>query len=124
MLRRPTSAPADLPRHGLAYEERVTKAELRSLDALLPAEMAVKAEDIGVAKAGMNPVTTLALADPGLRTRVVLVGDRRCTVRLRVGDVASFLLHNLLPVTIGNMIGGAGLVGATYWFVYLRRRAS
>ncbi|HSJ63198.1 MAG TPA: formate transporter FocA [Gemmatimonadaceae bacterium] len=35
----------------------------------------------------------------------------------------SFLLHNLLPVTIGNMIGGAVLVGATYWFVYLRRRS-
>lgn len=29
---------------------------------------------------------------------------------------------NLLPVTIGNVIGGAGLVGAVYWFVYLRRR--
>jgi formate transporter len=35
----------------------------------------------------------------------------------------SFLLHNLLPVTIGNMIGGAVLVGATYWFVYLRRKS-
>jgi formate transporter len=33
---------------------------------------------------------------------------------------AGFLLHNLLPVTIGNMIGGVLLVGATYWFVYLR----
>lgn len=33
-----------------------------------------------------------------------------------------FLLHNLLPVTIGNVIGGVVLVGATYWFVYLRTR--
>jgi formate/nitrite transporter len=33
-----------------------------------------------------------------------------------------FLLHNLLPVTIGNIIGGAVLVGAVYWFVYLRKR--
>jgi formate/nitrite transporter len=31
-----------------------------------------------------------------------------------------FLLHNLLPVTIGNVIGGAVLVGAVYWFIYLR----
>lgn len=31
-----------------------------------------------------------------------------------------FLLANLLPVTIGNIIGGAVLVGAVYWFVYLR----
>jgi formate/nitrite transporter len=35
----------------------------------------------------------------------------------------AFLLHNLLPVTIGNVVGGAGLVGLVYWFVYLRGRA-
>jgi formate transporter len=29
------------------------------------------------------------------------------------------LLSNLLPVTIGNIIGGAFLVGIVYWFVYL-----
>jgi formate transporter len=34
----------------------------------------------------------------------------------------SFLADNLLPVTIGNVIGGGLLVGAVYWFVYLRRR--
>jgi formate transporter len=28
--------------------------------------------------------------------------------------------QNLIPVTVGNIIGGAGLVGAVYWFVYLR----
>jgi formate/nitrite transporter len=31
-----------------------------------------------------------------------------------------FLRRNLLPVTIGNLIGGAVLVGLVYWFVYLR----
>jgi formate/nitrite transporter len=31
-----------------------------------------------------------------------------------------FLARNLLPVTIGNMIGGTLLVAAVYWFVYLR----
>jgi len=35
---------------------------------------------------------------------------------------SAMLVRNLLPVTIGNIIGGAGLVGAVYWFVYLRRR--
>jgi formate transporter len=34
----------------------------------------------------------------------------------------SFLYDNLLPVTIGNIIGGAIMVGVVYWFVYLRRR--
>jgi formate transporter len=32
----------------------------------------------------------------------------------------AFFVDNLLPVTIGNVIGGALLVGAVYWFVYLR----
>jgi formate/nitrite transporter len=34
----------------------------------------------------------------------------------------AFLARNLLPVTIGNIIGGSVLVGAVYWFVYLRDR--
>jgi formate transporter len=29
---------------------------------------------------------------------------------------------NLVPVTIGNIVGGGVLVGAVYWFVYLRTR--
>jgi formate transporter len=33
----------------------------------------------------------------------------------------NFFVGNLLPVTIGNIIGGSIMVGAVYWFVYLRR---
>jgi formate/nitrite transporter FocA (FNT family) len=42
------------------------------------------------------------------------------------GDLTwgAFVLDNLLPVTIGNLIGGTLMVGAVYWFVYLRDRAS
>jgi formate transporter len=32
----------------------------------------------------------------------------------------SFLWNNLLPVTIGNIIGGAVLVAAVYWLIFLR----
>lgn len=32
----------------------------------------------------------------------------------------TFLVNNLLPVTIGNIIGGAVMVGLIYWFIYLR----
>jgi formate transporter FocA len=32
----------------------------------------------------------------------------------------NFLVANLLPVTIGNIIGGALMVGLVYWFIYLR----
>jgi formate/nitrite transporter len=34
----------------------------------------------------------------------------------------SFIADNLVPVTIGNLIGGTIMVGAVYWFVYLRER--
>jgi formate/nitrite transporter len=36
---------------------------------------------------------------------------------------ANALLGNLLPVTLGNIVGGAGLVGAVYGFVYPKPKA-
>ena len=30
----------------------------------------------------------------------------------------SGIIHNLVPVTLGNIVGGAGLVGALYWAIY------
>ena len=35
----------------------------------------------------------------------------------------NFFLANLLPVTIGNIIGGGIMVGLVYWFVYQRKSA-
>ena len=35
---------------------------------------------------------------------------------------ANFLINNLLPVTIGNIIGGSVFVAAIYWSVFLRRK--
>jgi formate/nitrite transporter len=34
---------------------------------------------------------------------------------------AAGALHNIVVATVGNLIGGSVLVGAVYWFVYLRR---
>ena len=34
--------------------------------------------------------------------------------------VSGFLLNNLLPVTLGNIVGGSVFVGLFYWFIYLR----
>ena len=28
------------------------------------------------------------------------------------------IIHNLIPVSLGNIVGGAGLVGALYWAIY------
>jgi formate/nitrite transporter len=33
----------------------------------------------------------------------------------------NFFIQNLLPVTIGNIIGGSCLIGGVYWFSYLRK---
>ncbi|MEW6724654.1 MAG: formate/nitrite transporter family protein [Bacillota bacterium] len=42
-------------------------------------------------------------------------------------DIASlnwgtFLVNNLIPVTLGNLVGGAVLVGMTYYYIYLRQK--
>ena len=35
--------------------------------------------------------------------------------------INGFLMGNLLPVTLGNIIGGGLLVAVVYWFIYLRK---
>ena len=59
------------------------------------------------------PAGLFAMADPAYKALAAL-------------DVSgltwgSFLIRNLLPVTLGNMAGGAGFVGAVYWYVYLKK---
>ena len=41
--------------------------------------------------------------------------------KVQLGDLTwgAFFINNLLPVTIGNILGGALLVGAIYWLIYL-----
>lgn len=34
----------------------------------------------------------------------------------------SSAFHNIVVTTVGNLVGGSLMVGAVYWFVYLRRR--
>ena len=36
--------------------------------------------------------------------------------------LSGFIMKNLLPVTVGNMVGGALFVGSIYWILYLRKR--
>ena len=33
---------------------------------------------------------------------------------------SAFVVRNLVPVTLGNMVGGGLLVGLVYWSVYIR----
>jgi formate transporter len=33
----------------------------------------------------------------------------------------AFIFDNLVPVTLGNIVGGSFFVGVVYWFIYLRK---
>ena len=61
-------------------------------------------------------------ADPGRRAGLVLGGDRPRAGRLRGARLGRASSANLVPVTLGNIVGGTILVGAVYWLVYLRGR--
>ncbi len=34
--------------------------------------------------------------------------------------ISNFFINNLIPVTIGNLVGGMVLVGCMYWFIYIK----
>jgi len=61
----------------------------------------------------------------------LLVKDFDPTYMAKVGEKvanldsltwSAFFINNLIPVTIGNIIGGAVLVAAVYWVVFLRTK--
>lgn len=49
---------------------------------------------------------------------IVTVSDK--VPNLEVLTWKAFFINNLIPVTIGNIIGGAVLVAAIYWIIFLR----
>jgi formate/nitrite transporter len=61
---------------------------------------------LGLLISGLDPAFAAAAGVPGLPVQPL--------------SWRTFLGRNLVPVTIGNVIGGAVLVGLVYWFVYLR----
>jgi formate/nitrite transporter len=98
----------------LSYSARTTADRILAI--ILPISAFVAAGfEHSVANMYFVPLGLLVAAfDPGFVAAHGLAGP--------AGGLtwSSFLLRNLAPVTIGNVIGGAGLVGAVYWFVYLR----
>jgi len=42
------------------------------------------------------------------------------TMDLEHLNTAGFIFNNLVPVTLGNIVGGSLFVGLFYWFIYLR----
>jgi formate/nitrite transporter len=52
---------------------------------------------------------------------IAAVGDKVPNLELLTWQ--AFIFNNLIPVTIGNIIGGAVLVAAVYWAIYLRQES-
>ncbi|MCR5482375.1 MAG: formate/nitrite transporter family protein [Clostridia bacterium] len=66
------------------------------------------------------PAGILAKADPAFAAAAEELG---VTAEKLAGlNWQSFFQSNLLPVTLGNIVGGAIFVGAVYWFVYKRKK--
>ncbi len=43
------------------------------------------------------------------------------TESLNALNWSTFFINNLIPVTLGNIVGGALFVGTVYWFIYIRK---
>lgn len=112
--------------------------------------MAVKAEEVGVAKARLDKMSLLtpavlagafiAFGDAGSEHSVANMYFLPAGLLIKwfsddeqwrsLGASAADypertivgMAYTLVPVTIGNVIGGGVLVGIVYWFVCLRKR--
>ena len=54
---------------------------------------------------------------------IVHTGVAPATIDVSAITVAG-IVHNLVPVTLGNIVGGAGLVGFVYWAIYRKGLAA
>jgi formate transporter len=86
-----------------------------------------QARSIATAKTGLGFVQAIALGafcNALVCLAIWLTYSARSTADKILAIVpptwGRFLGANLLPVTVGNVLGGAVMVGAIYWFVYLR----
>lgn len=65
------------------------------------------------------PLGILLKNNPTVLSATTILTDKE--VLFNNLTVRNFLIRNLIPVTLGNIIGGVILVALIYWFVYLRK---
>ena len=70
---------------------------------------------------------TWAFADHGVGLNALNIAAAKCDLRWTEAFIRGVLCNamvclagNLLPVTLGNIVGGTLLVAGVYWFAYLR----
>ena len=67
-----------------------------------------------IANMYLIPIGLLAAADPA-----IVAAGGFASESLQTLTSGNFLLNNLIPVTLGNIVGGAGFVAMVYYFIYL-----
>lgn len=101
----------------LSYSARTTLDKILSIIFPITAFVAAGFEH-SIANMYFIPYALLVkMFDPAFMAQV---SDKVPNLDLLTWD--AFFLRNLFPVTIGNIIGGAVLVAAVYWVVFLRGR--
>lgn len=63
------------------------------------------------------PAGMLAVLEP---QAVQIAGQINPALDIEALTVSGFLVNNLLPVTMGNIVGGSLFVAIVYWFLYVR----
>ena len=66
------------------------------------------------------PAGILAKCNPSYITKALEIGVAQSAIDSL--NWCSMFTKNLLPVTLGNILGGSGLVGCVYWCVYMRNQ--
>ncbi|MGQ9683943.1 MAG: formate/nitrite transporter family protein [Anaerolineae bacterium] len=102
----------------LCYSARTTSDKILAIIFPITAFVAAGFEH-SIANMYLIPLGLLIKTfDPGFVAGLQAAGTTGALEHL---TFANMWLRNLLPVTLGNIIGGAGLVGLVYWFLYLRK---
>lgn len=65
-----------------------------------------------------HSVANMFFIPAGLLAQTEIATTMMVSEQLTIGG---FFWHNLIPVTLGNMLGGSIFVGLFYWFIYLRK---
>lgn len=70
-----------------------------------------------VANMFIIPAGIIASLDPAVAEVVI---SNHPTWELNSLNIYTFVVHNLIPVTLGNIVSGAVLVGGVYWYLYVK----
>ena len=98
----------------LCYSSRSVTDKILSIVFPITAFVAMGFEH-SIANMYFIPAGLLLKHDPQIVARLGQVDLSALTTR-------GFLLNNLLPVALGNMLGGAVFIGTIYWILYLRKK--